>query len=73
VLRKQLTTQAPVLQAAWCYFQNTGSDAILCLLHPSLLSLYTVDGDYHTVPLPGHFTALWPLPQGVLLTVSGQR
>ena len=70
MLRKRLTTAAPVLNAAWCFFQNTGPDAILCLLHPGALSVYTQDGDSHIVPLPGHFSRLWPLPQGVLLTVS---
>lgn len=70
VLRKQLSTTAPILKAAWCFFQNTGPDAILCLLHPGVLSVFTQDGDSHTIPLPGHFSGLWPLPQGVLLTVS---
>lgn len=69
VLRKQLTTPAPVLAAAWCHFQNTGPDPILCLLHSGSLGVYTQDGDCHAVPLPGAFTGLWPLPQGVLLTV----
>ncbi|PRW45626.1 anaphase-promoting complex subunit 1 isoform X2 [Chlorella sorokiniana] len=68
VLRKQLTTPAPVLAAAWCHFQNTGPDPILCLLHSGSLGVYTQDGDSHAVPLPGAFTGLWPLPQGVLLT-----
>lgn len=72
VLRKQLSAAAPVLTAAWCYFQNTGPDAILCLLHPAALSVYTQDGDSHIIPLPGNFTSLWPLPQGVLLTVGGR-
>lgn len=71
VLRKQLTTPAPVLAAAWCHFQNTGPDPILCLLHSGSLGVYTQDGDCHAVPLPGAFTGLWPLPQGVLLTVRG--
>ncbi|EFN54662.1 hypothetical protein CHLNCDRAFT_135253 [Chlorella variabilis] len=68
VLRKQLTVPAPVLKAAWCIFQNTGPDAILCLLQLGVLSVHTQDGDSHTIPLPGSFTGLWPLPQGVLLT-----
>lgn len=70
VLRKQLTVPAPVLKAAWCIFQNTGPDAILCLLQLGVLSVHTQDGDSHTIPLPGSFTGLWPLPQGVLLTVG---
>ena len=69
MLHKQLAVAGPVLRAAWCYFQNTGPDAILCLLHDGALSCYTQDGDCHAIPLPGHFTGLWPLPQGVLLTV----
>lgn len=75
VLRKQLTTAAPVSAAAWCHFQNTGPDAVLCLLHDGALSCHTQDGDSHVIPLPGTFTGLWPLPQGVLLTVRvpGQR
>jgi hypothetical protein len=72
VLRKQLTTDAPVLKAAWCYFQNTGPDPILCLLHAGVLTVYTQDGDQHAVPLPGDFTELWALPQGVLLTVCAR-
>eukprot|EP00887_Chlorella_sp_A99_P005912 scaffold29.g5912.t1 len=68
VLHKQLTTAAPVLKAAWCHFQNTGPDAILCLLHAAALSVYTRDGDAHVIPLPAAFTAMWPLPQGLLLT-----
>ena len=70
VLRKQLAVAAPVIKAAWCFFQNTGPDAILCLLHPASLSVFTQDGDSHVIPLPASFTGLWPLPQGVLLTVS---
>ena len=70
MLRKQLTTAAPVIAAAWCFFQNTGRDAILCLLQHGVLSVHTQDGDCHTIPLPGSFSGLWPLPQGVLLTVS---
>jgi len=70
VVRKQLTAQAPVMRAAWCFFQNTGPEPILCLLHPGgALSVFTHDGDSHVIPLPGSFTGLWPLPQGVLLTV----
>ena len=73
VLRKQLTAAAPITAAAWCYFQNTGPDPILCLLHSegAALSCYTQDGDSHVIPLTGSFTGLWPLPQGVLLTVGG--
>ncbi|GAB4821235.1 hypothetical protein N2152v2_008281 [Parachlorella kessleri] len=67
LLRKQYTT-SPVLKAAWAYFQNTGSDRIFCLLQDAAVTIYTQDGDSHIVPLPGRFTGLWPLPQGVLLT-----
>ena len=73
MLRKQLAAPAPVLAAAWAFFQNTGPDAILCLLHSGALSVYTQDGDSHLVPLPGAFTAVWPLPQGVLLTVRAKQ
>lgn len=69
VLRKQLGAAGPVLRAAWCFFQNTGPEPILCLLHHGALSVHTQEGDSHLVPLPGTFTGLWPLPQGVLLTV----
>lgn len=65
------TTFSQQLQAGWCYFQNTGPDKILCLLQDAALTVYTQDGDSHIIPLPGRFTAMWPLPQGVLLTVSG--
>ncbi len=69
VLRKQLGGTGPVLRAAWCFFQNTGPEPVLCLLHHGALSVHTHGGDVHHIPLPGAFTALWPLPQGVLLTV----
>lgn len=66
-----------LLQAAWCRFQNTGPDCILCLLQDAALAVHTQDGDAHLIPLPGRFTGMWPLPQGVLLTVRaawhGQR
>lgn len=60
-----------LLQAAWCRFQNTGPDRILCLLQDAALAVHTQDGDAHLIPLPGRFTGMWPLPQGVLLTVRG--
>ncbi|KAL4443950.1 hypothetical protein ABPG75_011687 [Micractinium tetrahymenae] len=73
VLRKQLGAAGAVLRAAWCFFQNTGPEPILCLLHHGALSVHTQGGDWHAIPLPGAFTALWPLPQGVLLTGAPEQ
>jgi hypothetical protein len=67
--RKLFTTDKAITQAAWCYFQSTGPDAIISVLHPDSLTFYTQDGDWQTAPLPAHFGALWPLPQGLLLAV----
>ncbi|KAK9819154.1 hypothetical protein WJX81_007250 [Elliptochloris bilobata] len=67
-LRRRFTTEAPVLQVAWCRFQDEGE--ALCLLQAGALSTYTLAGELQTVPLPPGFTTMWALPQGLLLTGS---
>jgi hypothetical protein len=60
------------VQAAWCRFQDEDEDedASICVLHDSFLTVFAPSGEAHIVPLPERFAALWPLPQGVLLSVS---
>ncbi len=58
-----------IAQACWCYFQHTGWDALLCLLHTRSLTLCTLDGDVQTIPLPDEYSTLSPLPHGILLSV----
>lgn len=41
VLRKQFSAGGPLLQACWAHFQNTGPDAILCLLQPGSLAVHS--------------------------------
>lgn len=53
---------------AWCRFQDEGE--ALCLLQAGALATYTLAGELQTVPLPSGFTAMWALPQGLLLVVG---
>ena len=52
---------------AWCRFQDEGE--ALCLLQAGALSAYTLAGELQSVSLPPSFTAMWALPQGLLLAV----
>ena len=45
---------------------------MLCLLQAGELTAVSLGGQSHSLPLLTAFTRLWPLPQGVLLTVSIQ-
>lgn len=69
-VKNKLTAKEPILQATWSYFENTGTDAIICLLHGTKLSVHTCDGDSHSVPLPGSAVRAWPLPQGLLVELT---
>ena len=55
---------------AWCHFLGEGE--ALCLLQAGALSAYTLAGELQGVPLPPGFTAMWALPQGLLLAVRAQ-
>ncbi|KAK9828929.1 hypothetical protein WJX72_002853 [[Myrmecia] bisecta] len=68
MVRKRFTTDASVSRVAWCHFQDSGDEPVLCLLQPSVLTTYALDGELQTVPLPAHFTNMWALPEGLLLT-----
>lgn len=59
-----------MLQAAWVHFNETGSHPHLCLLQSTLLTIYALEGEVHSVPLACRFTEIWPLPRGMLLAVS---
>lgn len=56
---------------AWCHFRDEGE--ALCLLQAGALSAYTLAGELQGVPLPPGFTAMWALPQGLLLAVRAQE
>lgn len=58
------------LQAAWVHFAETGSHPLLCMLQPTLLTIYSLGGELHSVPLACKFTQIWPLPRGLILAVS---
>ncbi len=58
-----------ILQARWVHFIETGSHPVLCLLQSTLLTIYTLEGEVHSVPLAYNFTQVWPLPRGLLLAV----
>lgn len=58
-----------ILQARWVHFTETGSHPLLCLLQSTLLTIYTLEGEVHSVPLAYNFTEVWPLPRGLLLAV----
>ncbi|CAD7696275.1 unnamed protein product [Ostreobium quekettii] len=70
LVRKRFTFPAPVLQAAWCNFECYGESSVLCFLHERSISIYCLSGQVQDTPFEIHqkFTAMWPLPQGVLLT-----
>ncbi len=58
-----------ILQARWVHFTETGCHPLLCLLQSTLLTIYTLEGEVHSVPLAYNFTQVWPLPRGLLLAV----
>ena len=57
-------------QVAWCAFQGEGE--ALVMLQAGALGAYSPAGELQTVPLPAGFTAMWALPQGLLLTARRQ-
>lgn len=40
------------------------------MLQPSLLTIYSLGGELHSIPLACKFTQIWPLPRGLILAVS---
>ena len=40
------------------------------MLQPTLLTIYSLGGELHSVPLACKFTQIWPLPRGLILAVS---
>lgn len=52
------------------HFAETGSHPLLCMLQPTLLTIYSLGGELHSVPLACKFTQIWPLPRGLILAVS---
>ena len=63
-------TFCDALQAAWVHFAETGSHALLCMLQPTLLTIYSLGGELHSMPLACKFTQIWPLPRGLILAVG---
>lgn len=68
------------LQAAWARLgadSSAGADAcdseVLCLLQPGLLSICGADGELQDAPLLQPFEHLWPLPEGLLLSVRNNN
>ena len=59
-----------VMQAAWVHFAETGPYPLLCMLQSSVLTIYTLSGELHSVPLACKYTQMWPLPRGIILAVS---
>lgn len=43
----------------------------ICILHPRVVSVCSINGETVTLTLPSHFTAIFPLDYGLLLTVMG--
>lgn len=72
VVRKQFTTGQNITKAAWVHFAETGSHPLLCMLQPTLLTIYSLGGELHSVPLACKFTQIWPLPRGLILAGSSQ-
>jgi Anaphase-promoting complex subunit 1 len=73
IVRKRFTTSGGVLSAAWARFEEGGPEAVLCLLQPLALMLYTLEGEAQCVPLPAAFSTLWALPKGLMLTVRTEQ
>lgn len=72
LVRKQFTTPHSIIQATWVHFNETGSHPHLCLLQSTLLTIYALEGEVHSMPLACRFTEIWPLPRGMLLAGSLQ-
>ena len=58
-------------QVAWTRLASApGGHPTLCMLHETALTLYGIDGELHTVPVPpGSCSSIHALPQGLLLSV----
>ncbi len=56
------------MQVAVCRFTKEEEQQV-CILQPKLLSVCSINGEATTVPLPSHFTDIFPLDYGLLLTV----
>jgi hypothetical protein len=57
-------------QVAWARFAGGGEHATLCMLRESALTLYSLDGEVHDVPLGARrCSSIHPVPQGLLLSV----
>ena len=60
----------PLSQAAWARFSEGEPHAALCMLQPSLLTVYHVNGELQQVPVPAGISSMHALPEGLLLSVS---
>ncbi|GJP44122.1 hypothetical protein CLOM_g3524 [Closterium sp. NIES-68] len=67
VVRKRLTTDHAVSQAAWVRMHGEAGLSSLALLHPHAITVASANGDIHEIPLPFSCPRIWPLPIGVLL------
>lgn len=70
MLSSEFLTFCDALQAARVHFAETGSHVFLCMLQPTVLTIYSLGGELHSVPLACKFTQIWPLPRGLILAVG---
>uniref|UniRef100_J3M678 Anaphase-promoting complex subunit 1 n=1 Tax=Oryza brachyantha TaxID=4533 RepID=J3M678_ORYBR len=68
-VHKRYLSPNTVIMACWCRMDTT-RDALLCVLQADILSIYNVNGEVASIPLPHAVSSIWPLPSGLLLQRS---
>uniref|UniRef100_A0A0E0DQC7 Anaphase-promoting complex subunit 1 n=1 Tax=Oryza meridionalis TaxID=40149 RepID=A0A0E0DQC7_9ORYZ len=68
-VHKRYRSPNTVIMACWCRMDKT-RDALLCVLQVDTLSIYNVNGEVASIPLPYAVSSIWPLPSGLLLQKS---
>ncbi|XP_051140465.1 anaphase-promoting complex subunit 1 isoform X2 [Andrographis paniculata] len=63
---KRFTLPSKVIKACWCRMGEM-SEASLCVLQVSCLTIYGLTGEVVSVPLSHAIASIWPLPVGLLL------
>lgn len=59
-----------MLQVGWGRFGDDEEAFAACILMPGLLDIHGSDSTNYSVPLLFDFDGFFPLPRGILLTVS---
>ncbi|PIA32336.1 hypothetical protein AQUCO_04500142v1 [Aquilegia coerulea] len=67
---KRFTLESPIIMTCWSSL-GALTEPRLCVLRLDTLTVYSVDGEVVSIPLPRTITSIWPLPCGLLLQKAG--